>query len=154
MRKIAKVDEKVVAVCSSRYKGNFYFFSFDFASGGDYQKLAFVESVLEMVDTTKYLYCSDPSVTLSFQMGPKKGLLVVVVPPPGELSDGLEASRKEIIIRADLRKGGFSSARVKLTPILDGEEAQPIKTTAKDLREGIPLTVDYPDGVIMLVEKR
>lgn len=154
VRKIAKVDEKVVAVCSSRYKGNFYFFSFDFASGGDYQKLAFVESVLEMVDTTKYLYCSDPSVTLSFQMGPKKGLLVVVVPPPGELSDGLEASRKEIIIRADLRKGGFSSARVKLTPILDGEEAQPIKTTAKDLREGIPLTVDYPDGVIMLVEKR
>ena len=154
VRKIAKAEEKVVAVCSSRFKGNFHLFSFDFASGGDYQKLAFVESILDMVDTTKYLYCSDPSVTLSFQMGPKKGLLFVVVPPPGELSDGLEASQKEIIIRADLRKGGFASARVKLTNILEGEAAEPIKTTAKDLRQGIPLKVDYPDGVIMLVEKR
>jgi hypothetical protein len=154
VRKLAQSDSKVVGACSSRFKGSFYLFTFDFASGGNHHKLAFVESILEGAEQTPYLYCSDPSVNVVFHMGPKAGLLYVVAPPPGELSDGLEASEKEVIIQADLRKRGFSSARVKLTNILDGEEAVPIKTTAKDLRSGLPLKMNFPDGYIFLVQKR
>ena len=154
VKKIAQSGAKVVGVCSSRFKGNLYLFSFDVASGGNHQKLSFVESILEAEKLGTNLYCSDPSVDISFQMGPKKGLLFVVVPPPGELSDGFEGSGKDIIIQADLRKLGFSSARVKLTNILAGEEGEVIKTTSKELRDGIPLAVSYPDGLIFLVEKR
>jgi len=80
--------------------------------------------------------------------------LIVTAPPPGELSDGFESPRKEIIVRADLRPAGFSAARLKLTNILEGEEAEPIKTTAKELRVGIPLDIEFPDGKVFLVEKR
>jgi beta-galactosidase len=153
VKRIAKCGNKIVAACSTRFKGNFYLFSFDITSGGNHQKLSFVESILAGEGVSSYLYCSDPSVDLSFHMGPKKGLLFVVVPPPGELSDGYEGGRREVILQADLRKGGLSSARVKLLNMLDGEEAVPIKTTAKDLREGIPLAVDSPDGLIFAVTK-
>jgi hypothetical protein len=81
-------------------------------------------------------------------------MLFVVVPPPGELSDSFEAREKEIIVRADLKELGFSSANLKLTNILAGEGAEPIKTTSKDLKEGMPFKVMYPDGLIFLVEKR
>ncbi|RKX27182.1 MAG: hypothetical protein DRP45_01645 [Candidatus Zixiibacteriota bacterium] len=154
VKKLAKAGEKLVAVCSTRFKGKFYLLSFDFASGGNHHRLAFVESILKDEGHESHLYCSDPSVTISFQMGVKKGLLFVVVPPPGNLSDGFEATRREVIVRADLRKAGFSSAKLKLTNIMDGEEAEPIKITAKDLRLGIPMEVDFPDGLIFLVEKR
>ena len=154
VKKIAQSGSKVVGVCSSRFKGNMYFFSFDIGSGGNHQRLAFVESVLEGEKFTTSLYCDDPSVDISFHIGEKKGLLFVVVPPPGELSDGFEAKSKEIIIRGDLKKGGFTSARVKLTNILSEEENEVIKTTSQELSEGIPLNVNFPDGMIFLVEKR
>jgi len=154
VRKIAQSDSKVVGACSSRYKGNFYLFSFDLASGGDHHKLGFVESTLEGAGQTPFLYCSDPSVNVVFQVGSKAGLLCVVAPPPGQLSDGLEAAEKEVIIQADLRKAGFTAARVKLTNILEGEQAVPIKTTSKDLKAGFPLRLSFPDGCIFLVQKR
>ncbi|MCP4685088.1 MAG: hypothetical protein GY867_06510 [bacterium] len=154
VKKLVKADEKVVAVCSTRFKGTFYLFSFDIASGGNHQKLSYIESVLSSLGAESYLFCSDPSVGVSFQMGKKKGVLIVTAPPPGELSDGFESPRKEIIVRADLRQAGFSSARLKLTNILDGEEAEPINTTAKELRVGIPLDIEFPDGLVFLVEKR
>ncbi len=154
VRKLAQADGKDVAVCSTRFKGQLYLFSFDLASGGDHHKLGFVESILEGIGCTSCLYCSDPSVTVSFHVGPKKGMLFVVVPPPGELSDGFEAPHKEIIIRGDLRQAGFGAAKLRLTNMLEGEETKPIRITAKDLRCGVPLEVDYPDGLIFLVEKR
>ena len=154
VKRMATCGTKVVAVCSNRFKGHLYFFSFDIASGGNHQKLSFVESILEAEGLQSHLYCSDPSVDITFQMGPKKGLLFVVVPPPGELSDGFEATEKEIIIKADMRKLGISSASLKLLNILEGEEAVPIKTTSKELREGMALRTSYPDGMIFLVSKR
>jgi beta-galactosidase GanA len=155
IRKLATSEDKVVAVCSTRFKGSLYLLTFDFASGGNHHKLAYVESILEGEKQPAYLYCNDPSISLGFQMSPRKGMLFIVVPPPGELSDGYEARRKEIIIRADLRQAGFTAAKIKLTNLLeDPETVQPIKTTAKDLRTGMPLQVEYPDGIIYLVEKR
>jgi beta-galactosidase len=153
-KRLAKVGAKTVAVYSTRFKGSFYFFSFDIASGGNHQKLAYLESVLSGMNIESAAWCSDPSVDISVHMGPKKGLLFVVVPPPGELSDGMQKDRKENIVQIDLRKFGFASANVKLTNILEGEEATKIKTTAKELRDGITWEMDYPDGMIFLVEKR
>ena len=78
----------------------------------------------------------------------------MVAPPAGELSDGFEAGEKEIIIKADLRAAGFKSANLRLTNVFAGEEDKPVKMTAKELRDGIPLTIQYPDGLIFAVDKR
>ncbi|NOY88140.1 MAG: hypothetical protein GXO93_01965 [FCB group bacterium] len=154
VKKIIKSDTKVIGVSSSRFKGSFYFFAFDIASGGNHQKLSFIESVLTGEQISSYLYCSDPSVDVSFQLGSKRGLLYVVAPPPGELSDGLEAKKKEIIIKADLKAAGFKATNLKLTNLFNGEEDSPLKITAKELKEGIPLEIQFPDGMLFVVDKR
>ncbi len=154
-KKLAKCGAKVVGVSSTRFKGSLHFFSFDIASGGNHKKLAFIESILQGEGVESHMYCSDPSVDVAFQMGPKKALLFVVAPPPGELSDGFEAARKEIIVQADLRQLGFKSAKVKLTDLFsDPENPTVIKTTSRELAEGMPMEVDFPDGLIYIVEKR
>ncbi|MEA3297839.1 MAG: hypothetical protein U9R56_08245, partial [candidate division Zixibacteria bacterium] len=70
------------------------------------------------------------------------------------LSDGYETGRKEVIIKADIKSAGFKAVRVKLTDLFDDEEAVPIKTTVRELKEGISMEVAFPDGHIYLVEKR
>ncbi len=154
VKKLIKCDAKVVGVCSSRFKGNFYLFTFDIASGGNHQKLSYVESLLEGEKISSYLYCSDPSVDVSFQKGEKRGLLFVVAPPAGELSDGFEAGRKEVIVKADLKAAGFRSAKLRLINIFAQEDEKPIRLTAKELRDGIPLNIEFPDGLIFVVDKR
>jgi hypothetical protein len=152
VKKIANSGTKVVGVASSRFKGNFYLFSFDLASGGNHQKLSFVESLMAGEQIASHMYCSDPSIDLSFQMGSKKGLLFIVAPPPGELSDGFESGRKEIIVKADMKELGLKSAKLKLRNLFDDEEADPLRVTSKDLKDGIALDIEFPDGKIFLVE--
>lgn len=154
VRRLVKSGAKVTGVCSSRFKGNLYLFSFDVASGGNHQKLAFVESVLEAESLRSYLYCTDPSVDISFQMGDKRGLLFLVAPPPGELSDGIEAQEKEIIIQADVKLAGMKAPRLRLTDLFGGEEATPIRITSKELKAGIPIKMTFPGGAIFVVDKR
>jgi len=154
VKKLCKNGAKLVGVSSSRFKGNLYLFTFDIASGGNHAKLSFLESVLLGENIAPYVYCSDPSVDICFQMGEKKGLLYVVAPPPGELSDGFERGRKEIIVKADLKAAGFKAPRFKLTNMFEREEGKPIKTTAKELKDGIALEINFPDGYIFLVERR
>ncbi len=154
VKKLVMEGTKLIAVCSNRFKGSLYFFAYDFASGGNHQKLSYVESILAGEGVVPHVWCNDPSVDVAFQCGEKKGLLFVVVPPPGELSDGFETRQKEIIIRADLKEMGFNAATVKLSNVLSGETPEIIKTTSKDLKEGIPLKVLFPDGMIFLVEKK
>lgn len=154
VKKLVKSGAKVVGVCSSRLKGNLYVLTFDVASGGNHQKLSFVESLLEGEKISSYLWCSDPSVDVSFQVGEKRGLLFIVAPPPGELSDGFEAGTKEVIVKADLKSAGFKSAKLKLTSMFAGEEDKPMKLTARELRDGIPLSIKFPDGLAFVVDKR
>jgi hypothetical protein len=153
-RKLVTIGAKAVGAVSSRYKGRLYMFTFDLASGGDHHKLMFIESILEQEGVTTSLYCSDPTVDVSFQTSDKKGLLFVVAPPPGELSGGFEAGHKNIIIQADLKKLGFKGTNIKLTSLFEDEEAKPIKTTIKDLKQGLSLDIKFPDGMAYLVEKR
>jgi beta-galactosidase len=154
VKKIAMEGAKIVGVCSTRLKGHLYFFACDLASGGNHQRLSFVESILEGENMSSFLYCSDPSVDVSFQMGEKTGLLCVVAPPPGELSDGYEAALKQVIVKADLRQAGFKSPKVRLTNLFDDEEVQPMRTTLKELKDGIALDIQFPDGIIYQVAKR
>ena len=154
-KKLVKSGTKVVGICSSRLKGSLYYFSFDIASAGDHHKLAFVESILQAEKIESNLYCSDPAVDIAFQMGSKSGMLCIVAPPPGELSSGFEAPSKEIIIKADLKPLGFKAANIKLTNLFDDpEESTPIRTSAKELKEGLALSISFPDGIIFHVEKR
>ena len=87
-------------------------------------------------------------------MGPKKGLLSIVAPPPGELSDVFQSDRKEVIIKADLRALGFKGAKAKLTDLFADEEAKPLKITAKELKQGLSMNLSFPGGHVFLVEKR
>jgi beta-galactosidase GanA len=153
-KKLVMEGTKLVAVSSNRFKGTLYFFAYDFASGGNHQKLSYIESILTGEGIVPHVWCNDPSVDIAFQAGEKRGLLFVVVPPPGELSDGFETREKEIIIKVDLKELGFNAAQVKLSNILSGETPEVIKTTAKDLKEGIPLKVLFPDGFIFQVDKK
>jgi len=150
---LCKNGAKSVGVCSSRFKGQLFLFSFDLASGGNHQRLVFTESILEGLGLSTHLYCSDPAVDLSFHMGDKKGLLFIVAPPPGDLSDGIESGTKSVIIRADLKAAGMKGTKIKLTDLFGGEEDQPLRTTMKDLKVGYPMEVSSPDGHIYLVEK-
>ncbi|MBU8933822.1 MAG: beta-galactosidase [candidate division Zixibacteria bacterium] len=153
-RKLVMSGNKLVGACCSRYKGNMYFFSFDISSGGNHRKLAFVESILETEKIKSALYCSDPSVDISFQMGTKKGLLSIVTPPPGELSGGFEAPQKEIIIRADLKALGMKAPRLRLIDLFsDPEEPNVIRTTPKELADGLAMNVSVPDGMVFLVKR-
>ena len=151
---LVKEGTKTVGVCSSRFKGRFYFFSFDVASGGNHQKLTFLESILAEENQKSFLYCSDPSVDISFQMGEKNGLLLIVAPPPGELSSEYEADRRQVIIKADLKQAGMKSPNLKLTDLFGDEEAVPLKTTAKELHNGMAIDLSFPDGIAWLVQKR
>jgi len=154
-KKLVKADSKLVGVCSSRFSGDLYFFSFDVASGGNHKKLTYFESILTAQEISSYLYCSDPSVDVSFQMSDKKGLLSIVAPPPGELSDGLESGAREVIIKADLKLAGMKAAKLKLTNMFDDpEESTPLKILSKELKAGIPLDIQFPDGMVFLVERR
>ncbi len=154
-RKLATADSKVVGVCSSRYKGNVYVLTFDAASGGHHHNIAFLEAILEGEKIRSAYFCSDPSVDIAFQRKENKGLLSVVVPPPGELAQAFEVGQRELIIQVDTKELGFAGTSFKLTNILeDPETTTPIKTTAKELKAGLAVTVDSPDGIIWLVTKR
>lgn len=151
---LVKEGTKSVGVCSSRFKGRLYFFSFDMASGGNHQKLSFMESVLAEENLKSHLYCSDPSVDISFHMGDKNGLLLVVAPPPGELSSEYEAGRRQVIIKADLKAFGIKSPNLKLTDLFGDEEATPLKTTSNELQNGMAIDMDFPSGIVWLVQKK
>ncbi len=154
-RRVCKSGAKTVGICSSRFKGSLHLFSFDVASGGNHKKLAFMESILDSLKVSSCFYCSDPSVDISFKHDGKRGLLFVVAPPAGELSDSFESRQKEVIIKADLRASGYKGARFKLTDLFaDPETVRPIKTTAKELRDGLALDINFPDGHMYLVQKR
>lgn len=153
IRKIASIKKKTVGVASSKFKGNLYLFSFDIASGGDHNKMVFLESLLAENKIDPFMHCSDPSIDMSINTIDKKAVLYLVAPPPGELPSIADTSERDIIIRIDLRKAGIASARIKITDLLAGEEAEPMKVTSESLRKGIPLKISYPDGLMLMFQK-
>ncbi len=154
VKKLATVSKKCVGVASSRYKGILYLFTFDIASGNNHNKMSFIEAFMTQNKIVSYLYCSDPSIDMAVQKAGKKVVLYMVAPPPGELSSAADTSSRNVIVRMDLRKVGVLSAGIKVTDLMAGEDAPPIKLSSENLRRGMPVRVDFPDGRIFLIEKR
>jgi hypothetical protein len=154
VKKLATVNKKCVGVASSRYKGTLYFFTFDIGSGGDHNKMVLTESLMTMNKVVSHLYCSDPSIDLAVQKAGKKVVLYIVAPPPGELPSSANTSSRNVIVRIDLRKIGILSAGIKVTDLMADEETPPVKLSSENLRKGMAVKVDFPDGRIFLVEKR
>jgi beta-galactosidase len=154
VKKLATVSKKCVGLASSRYKGTLYFFTFDIASGSNHSKMSFLESFLTQNKIVSHLYCSDPSIDMAIQKAGKKVVLYLVAPPPGELPSNADTTSRNIIIRMDLRKIGILSTGIKVTDLMADEETPPIKLSSENLRKGIPVKFDFPDGRIFLIERR
>jgi hypothetical protein len=154
VKKLATASKRNVGVASSRYKGTFYLFSFNIGSDGDHNKMSFIESLLTENDISSAIYCSDPSVDIAVHRADKKAILYVVAPPSGELSALANTASRDVIIRADLRKLGIASAKIKMIDLMSGENPQQQKLSSETLRKGMPLRLDFPDGRIFLLEPK
>lgn len=153
VKKLAMVKGKTVGVVSTQFKGKVFMFSFDIASGGDFRKLSYLESVLAEAKLSTPVYVSDPNVDVIVQRGEKIMVIFVLAPPAGELEDATDIRYKEVLLKVDLRKAGFKGTRIKLVDQFADEEAAPIKTTVDELKNGIVLNLSFPDGKIFTVEK-
>ncbi|MDD4050565.1 MAG: beta-galactosidase [candidate division Zixibacteria bacterium] len=153
VKKLATVKEKVVGLVSTRFKGKVFMFTYDLASGGDFRKLYHLESIFEEIKLEPAAFVSDPNVEVVFQKGEKAFVIFLLAPPAGELHDATDVRTKEILLKVDLRKLGFKGAKIKLSDQFADEETPPIKTTVDDLKSGLSLSIDFPDGKILLVEK-
>jgi hypothetical protein len=153
VKKLATVKSKTVGVVSSRFKGKVFMFSYDLASGGDYRKLNYMETIMHEAKLTTAVYVSDPNVEIILQKGEKAFVIFILAPPAGELDDASDIRLKEVLLKVDLRKVGFKGIRIKLVDQFADEEEPPIKTTVDELKHGITLNVAFPDGKIFTVEK-
>lgn len=153
VKKLTTAKGKLVGAVSTRFKGKVFLFTFDLASGGDFRKLFHLESVLTEAKINTSVYVSDPNVEVMLQRGEKAFVIFVLAPPAGELGDATDIRHKEILLKVDLRKAGFKGVRIKLVDQFAEEEAPPIKTTVDELKNGIPLDIEFPDGKIFLVDK-
>lgn len=155
VKKLATANKKAVAVAVSKYKGTLFFFSFDMGSGGDHNKMAFLEDhILTECGLSSYMYCSDPSIDMAVFKAEKRVVLALVAPPAGELPALADISTRDIIVRLDLRKIGMVSAKVKMKDLFGEEGEGSLKIAADTLRKGIPLRISYPDGRMFLIEKQ
>lgn len=153
VKQLADAKGKRVGVVSTRLKGKVFVYSFDIASSGDFRKLAHVESILSEAKIATPVYVSDPNIQVILQHSDNAFVIFVLAPPPGELDDATDIRHKEILLRIDLRKAGFRGTKIKLSDQFADEEATPIKTTVDELKNGIALDINFPDGKILLVEK-
>lgn len=152
-KKLATAKNRLVGAVSSRYKGKVFFFSFDLASGGDFRKLHHLESILHDAKLVSPIYASDPNIEVIVQKSEKTYVLFVLAPPAGELGDATDIRTKNILLKVDLRGIGFKGTKVKLFDQFADEEAEPLKTTVDELKNGIELDIDFPDGKIFLIKK-
>jgi hypothetical protein len=146
-------NNKLVGAVSSRFKGKVYLFTFDLASGGDYRKLAFLDTLMTDLKHDPPIYVSDPNIDVYVHKGEKAFSIFLLAPPAGELMDATDFRKKQILLKVDLRKAGFKGTRIKLVDQFGSEEDQPIRTSVDELKSGITLDIDSPDGRLFLVSK-
>nr|MBN2276664.1 beta-galactosidase [candidate division Zixibacteria bacterium] len=154
VKKLARISKKTIGAASSKYKGTLYLFTYNLGSSSDHNKMIFLEGLLAECGIVPFMYCSDPSVDMAVLKAGKKAILYLVTPPAGELSSMADTSSRQVIIRMDLRKIGISSAKLKMTDLMVGEEGQATVLTSDNLRKGFEINVDFPDGKIFLIEKK
>ncbi|MCP4568633.1 MAG: hypothetical protein GY841_13735 [FCB group bacterium] len=155
--KLAISKKKAVGVVSNRFKGRVFFFSFDLASGGDFHKLLHLESILKEAKLTSPVYTSDPNVEVIIQKSEKVYVLFILAPPAGELGDATDIRSKKIMLKVDLRAIGFKGTKIKLFDQFAEEseeiKPEPIRTSVDELKSGIEMDIEFPDGKIFLIKK-
>jgi hypothetical protein len=154
VKRLATASKKTVGVVSSKYPGKLYLFTFNLGSNYDHNKMIFLENLLAENGVAPFMYCSDPAVDMAVYRKDRKAVLYMVSPPAGELPSTADTTSRNVIIRIDLRKVGIASARLKMTDLFADEEAVPVTLTADNLRKGLEMEVDFPDGKIFLIEKK
>ncbi len=154
VKSLATVKRKMVGAVSNRFKGNVYLFTFDLASGCDFHKLHFLEKILADSKLVSPIYASDINIDVIVQRSDKTWVIFLLAPPAGDLSDATDIRHKEILLKVDLRKLGFKGTRVRLVDQLAEAEAAPIKTSVDELKNGISIDLEFPDGKVFLIEKK
>jgi len=154
-KKMASAGKEIVGLLSNKRPGHFTFFTFDITASGDHHRLLFLESFLRSHKIEPVVYVSDPLVDASICHNEKRAIVTLVAPPPGEMGERVETRDRDVFIRVDLKKIGFKSPNIKIHDLLDATEPPPaLKVTSADLADGIPLRISYPDGKILVIEKR
>jgi len=154
VKKLATTKNKPVGVVSSKYKGKVFVYTVDIASGGDYRKLSHLEKILADTKVESYAFISDPNVEVIVQKSEKTFVIFLMAPPAGDLDDVVDVRKKEVILKVDLRRFGFKGVKIKLVDQFADEETKPIATTVDELKNGIAMDLEFPDGKILLVQKK
>ena len=84
----------------------------------------------------------------------KLAVIYLAAPPTGQLTERVETHDRDVFFRVDLKKIGLKFPKIKVTDILESEEIPALKLTSAALASGIEIRISYPDGKILLVEKR
>lgn len=154
-KKLATTEKGVVAVSTSKKNESVTFLSFDLSTGFDHHKLLFLESFLAEQGVKSSVYCSDPLVDVYLHHSAKKVVVFLIAPPVGELGDRVETRKREVFLKVNLKDVGFKSPNIKISDIFDDPETTPpIKTTLATLADGIPLSLNFPEGKMLLIERR
>ncbi len=140
---------KLVASRMSAGKGAAYFFGFDFTTGKNPQKLLYLENLLSENKIYPDGYCGDLEVLLKVQKFQKAHVLYLFN-PAGSFWHTDGQSKREVIVKLDAKRLGIKGS-LKLTELVTGEI---IKTSARELSEGLVFTLSNFDSRIYLLGKK
>ncbi|KPL03994.1 MAG: hypothetical protein AMJ90_02490 [candidate division Zixibacteria bacterium SM23_73_2] len=142
---VAKAFGKKVGVRIKLGKGEVWLFTFDIASFRNHRKLTFLEEVLKKTKVETLAWCSVPDIDLSVHKNDKSVVLYL-------LNTKISSNqRTSFILKLFSRKLGIKGKRIRL---VDPLENKVIKTSSKELKNGILMTLDDGDSRMYLVEGR
>ncbi|MDH4223560.1 MAG: beta-galactosidase [candidate division Zixibacteria bacterium] len=145
---IARSGKRIVGLKGNLGKGKIYLFTFDISTTFNHRKLGLLEQILEDAGVTRILNCSDNEVEVIVQKNEKTTLLYLISPGV-PLTPGNGGNKKSIILQVDCKKIGVKGKKITLTDLFSGEL---IRTTSKELNNGIPLEMGKLDARMYLVE--
>jgi hypothetical protein len=147
---IARAGRKIVGVKGKLGKGKVYLFTFDLSTSFFHKKISFLDEVIEDAGVSRYLNCSDNEVEVMVQRNEKFSLLYLINPGT-PLSPDSTGIKRSLILQLDCGKIGVKGKKITLTELFSGES---IKTTSKELKNGILLEMGKLEGRMYLVQGR
>ncbi len=145
---IAWAKRRIVGLKGKLGKGRVYLFTFDLSTSLFHRKLSFLDEIITDTGVSRYLNCSDAEVEVIVQRNGKITLLYLINPgtPFSPASTGL---KKSLILQLDCGKIGVRGSKITLTELFSGEV---IKTSSRELKNGISLEMAKMEGKMYLVE--
>ncbi len=146
---IAKERQHLLGAGKKVGSGEIYLFTFDIAPSLNPQKTIFFARLLGEQKITSPVSCSDPSLQVVVQEGPK--MVVIYLFDPQKRDRGSGGASRKTIITLDCRRLGIVAKRVRLVDIF-GEGK--IITNPRELSSGLLLEIEEGDSRLYLVNKR